>query len=368
MADNMAHKNVLFILPALEAGGAERVLITLMNGIDRKRFIPSLLSVRGEGTLQDLLARDIPFYSLDQKLKPATLLPLYRQIKALKPDIVVATMAHMNFAVLVLAPLFPKTKFIVREAITPSFLLEKYSALKPFITQLYKVLYKRADLVLSPTAKVFEEFEHLMDLHLPRTHVLKNPVHMNTIEAAIKSAEIEKQSDTLRFIACGRLHPQKGFDRLIKALGKQKFQPAHTSNWRLDILGEGEERAHLESLIAKYHLQDHVFLSGLVRPPFPYFAAADAFVLPSRFEGLPNVALESLACGTPVISMAEAGGIDEIALEHKDDVLIVDTIEGFVEAMRQVTPKRDNASPSLLAQPYYEEEVVRSFEQLLDGV
>lgn len=367
MSDDTRRKRVLFVLPALDAGGAERVLITLMNGLDRRRYKPVLLSVRGQGALQHLVSVSTPFYGLNQGLSAFSYLPLLRQIKALKPDIIVSTMSHMNFAILALKPLFPQTRFIVREAITPSFFLQKYARWSSLLKFAYKTLYPLADLVLSPTQKVFDEFNRDMNLTLPQARVLKNPVHVETIRKAIHLPPAqEERKTTVHFLACGRLGKQKGFDQLIEKLDQLNIP----YDWKLDILGEGAERPYLEELIAQKGLEDKVFLKGLVIPPYSYFAAADCFLLPSRFEGLPNVVLEALACGTPVIATATSGGIDEIACDcDQSRVNIVKDMDQFMQAMQKITPnpKTQIAAP-LLATCYDRTHVLENFDALLQDV
>ncbi|MCI5059448.1 MAG: glycosyltransferase [Alphaproteobacteria bacterium] len=353
---------VLFVLPALEAGGAERVLITLMNNIDREKYEPVFLSVRGEGTLQYLIDPAIPFHSLGQKLSCSSVSTLFRKVKEIGPDVVVSTMAHMNFALLSLKRFFPQTRFIVREAITPSFLLQKYKLRGAGIKALYKNLYPRADLVLSPSQIIFDEFTHDLGMSSSNFQLLRNPVDEEKIRRKLEWDHTPEK--TLRFVACGRLGKQKGFDRLIKRLSG--FKPS--CDWRLDILGEGLERPYLESLIVKNKLENNVFLRGLIKEPYSDFARADCFLLPSRFEGLPNVALESLACGTPVIATRESGGIAEIAAEAPAGaVTIVDNMDGFMAKMERVEPlSKTTPALSLLPKTYQKQAVFTHFGEILD--
>ena len=80
----------------------------------------------------------------------------------------------------------------------------------------------------------------------------------------------------------------------------------------LTIIGEGPLRESLEQLAADSGVAQQVRFVGFQRNPYPFLARADAFVLSSRFEGFPNVVLEALACGTPVIATPAPGGVAEI--------------------------------------------------------
>ena len=358
---------ILFMLPALMAGGAERVLITFANHIaSQEHYKTSLISISNQGDLKNLISPQVSFHCLNQKLSILSLPHIYRTLRDIQPDIVITTMAHMNFAALALKPFFPKTKFIVREAITPSFLFEKYKIGGALIKCLYKSLYPKADIILSPTQKVFDEFTNDLKMTSEHFHVLPNPVDLEHIHNKITNAPQEKDAATVQFVACGRLGKQKGFDRLIKHLGKADMPHP----WSLKILGEGAEKPYLEQLIKEHNLENKITLAGLIRPPFAHFAAADCFLLPSRFEGLPNVVLESLASGTVVIATKESGGIDEIAKEATNNtVQIVETMEEFIEAAKKITAKPYNiAKPSLLPQHYEKSRVIDTFDTILKQV
>jgi len=354
---------VLFVLPSLSAGGAERVLITLMNGLDRARFTPSFISVIPKGTLQQLIDKDIPVRNLGQGGVIRAIPKLYVALREARPDIVISTMAHMNFALLLLRPFFPKTKFIVREAIVPSFILETHPLLAPILKQAYGILYRQAEAVISPSQIIIDEFEDDLMIDGLRHVLLYNPVNTVLINEKLNASINTNDTQTIRFVASGRLHHQKGFDRLILSL--KDFRPAKL--WHLSILGEGEQREELESLIETLNLGNNIKLVGHVENPWPHYASADAMLLPSRWEGMPNVALESLACGTPVIAMHEAGGINEIAQQAEQDaVRIANSMQEFIAMMSAPLPQKQ-AGKSLLPSRFEQNSIIDSFQKLLQS-
>ena len=101
----LQRSKIVFVLPALVSGGAERVLITLMNGIDKDKYEPVFLSINNEGELKYLIDETICFHCLNKKLSLSAMPSIYFKLKDLKPDIVISTMVHMNFAMLALKPL-----------------------------------------------------------------------------------------------------------------------------------------------------------------------------------------------------------------------------------------------------------------------
>src|SRR6185369_7788029 len=118
-------------------------------------------------------------------------------------------------------------------------------------------------------------------------------------------------------VACGRLKALKGFDYLLDALVEvRKTIPA--SLW---IIGEGEQRAALETKIKRLRLEDSVKLLGFQQNPFKYMAAADLFVLSSLYEGFGNVIVEAMACGVPVVATDCPYGPGEIIEDGKNGIL-----------------------------------------------
>jgi glycosyltransferase involved in cell wall biosynthesis len=358
---------IMFVLPALEAGGAERVMITLANGLSRTEFDPSMVVVRKRGALENMISPDIRVSGLKGVRVETSIFQLWAKIRKENPDVVVSTMAHMNFALLLLRSFFPKVKFIVREAITPSFLLQgRPLAQQVLIRFLYRLLYPKADLVLSPAARILDEMREFLGVSLPqqKTVVLPNPVDVEILRS---TPARRKEGSGVRFICSGRLHPQKGFDRLIESLAG--FE--RPGGWHLTILGEGTEREKLEVLVRKHNLQDHITLAGYRAEPWGEVAGADVFLLPSRWEGLPNVVLESLAVGTPVIAMKEAGGVAEIAAAAKPgDVVVAKSMADFINTMKNIsiTPIPPEGRESILPEMFRKETVLSLFSALLRGV
>ena len=168
----------------------------------------------------------------------------------------------------------------------------------------------------------------------------------------------------VRFVAAGRLSHQKGFDRLLEWIARL------SPDVHLTILGEGAERPLLEGRIAALNLDDRVDLRGFDPNPWTYYAGADAFLLPSRWEGMPNAALEALACGTTVIAMSEAGAVRQIAEEATPGAItIAETDDEFVRAMQDFSARGElRLRDSRLPESFRPGSVGQSFERLLDSV
>src|SRR5262249_54323180 len=120
-------------------------------------------------------------------------------------------------------------------------------------------------------------------------------------------------------VAAGRLSPEKGFDILLAAMPAVRRRLPHT---QLAILGDGPLLDDLTLQAQKLDVMDAVTFKGFQQNPWPFFCHADLLVLSSRYEGLPNVLLEALALGTPVVAADCPGGIREVQRFCPEIVLV----------------------------------------------
>jgi glycosyltransferase involved in cell wall biosynthesis len=157
-----------------------------------------------------------------------------------------------------------------------------------------------ADAVVSVSNGVADDLAQCAGVPREDITVIHNGVVTTNVDrlASAEPAHPWFAGETPVIVAMGRLVPQKDFKTLLAALASVQDSCCA----RLLVLGEGPMRAELESLATSLGLADRVAFPGFVDNPWPYLSRADLFVLSSRFEGLPNVIVEALACGTPVVS------------------------------------------------------------------
>jgi glycosyltransferase involved in cell wall biosynthesis len=158
-------------------------------------------------------------------------------------------------------------------------------------------------------------------------HVIPNPVRY-----AVRSRRNERASQEL--VAVGRLVRQKGFDILISSFAE--IARAHPK-WTLVIYGEGSDRSALETQISKLSMTSQISLAGVSHDIEEIYAGADLFVLPSRFEGYPNVLLEALAAGCPVIATDCPGATAHILQGGRYGVLVpAEDVHALAEALNRL--------------------------------
>lgn len=158
-----------------------------------------------------------------------------------------------------------------------------------------------------------------------------NPFPVKEIETLAEAFEVEYQD---YFIHVGRFSHVKRHDRLIEAYAKSGVENP------LLLVGKGgaKESERINNLISQHGVEGKVILCGFKNNPFPYIRHAIALLLTSEFEGLPTVIVESLICGTPVISYDCPSGPKEILLGKLDEYLIaVGDSDAFADKIRQLS-------------------------------
>jgi glycosyltransferase involved in cell wall biosynthesis len=184
-------------------------------------------------------------------------------------------------------------------------------------------LYPKADGIVAPSADIVRDLREKIGLRsdMFALRIIPNPVDVAFIRKRAREEparpDLIPDSEPL-VIGVGRLARQKNYPLLIRSFAKVRQRlPA-----RLLLLGEGPERKHLESIVAELHLDNDVFLAGVVRNPFPYMVRASAFALSSEEEGFGLVLVEALACGCPIVATRCPGGPREILENGRVGILI----------------------------------------------
>lgn len=356
---------VLFVLPNLHGGGAERVTLTLAGSLDRSVWDPALAVCSAEGALKGSLDSSIPLYDLATPSVRAALPALIRLIRKLKPRILFSTLTHLNLAVGVIRPFLPPSvRIIAREGNLPSQSLQ-YESRPRLYKAAYRMLYRSFDEVVAQSEKMRNDMiKH--GLSGDRLQVIRNPVDCDRIlSLSGESGSPVWPAGGARLLAAGRLDRQKGFDILLKALS------AMERDWSLVVLGEGGERDSLETLTAELSLDERVRFPGFEANPYRWMAAADLFVLPSRYEGFPNVLLEALCCGTPVAAFSGDTSADEIVRDGIDGFLAEsESEESLKDAVERVLDSDfDTVALRLGAEERFgARHIVRQYERLFSQV
>lgn len=367
--DTAAVMRPLFIVSDLEVGGAQRVVVTVLRHLSRKGHKPHLAVVTQKGPLSSDLPGEITTHELKARRVRFSFIRVLRLCWAIRPDVVISTVGHLNILLLLLKPFMPKgTAVVIREANTPSIRLKhtRHPRLYGFC---YRNFYPFSDKLVCNCRYMKEDLVSHFGAASNRISVIQNPVDVKRISSQILSETDPYPPDRIHIVSVGRLQYQKGFDLLLRSF-KQCL--GNISGVHLTIVGEGPERDRLRSMTADLGISEEVTFTGQKQPPFAYMAHADFLVCASRWEGSPNAVLESLACGTPVLAFDCPGGVSEIVEEGRNGWLVpAEDINGMTEKMSEIIAERSwlgMKGRNLLPSEYLIENVIRRWEDVLQKI
>jgi len=337
-------KKIAFFIPSLEVGGAEKVFLNVGNEMVRRGLAVDFVLVRKRGEYIEELDHKISVISAKRPSFPGTFFCLLKYIKKEKPDVVISSIWYCNFInILITRMTGSHNSCLIRETSHP---LRFYESLSVWIRWVYKIYwfsYKWADFIICPSRKIAEFFYESYLITDKNIKIINNPADIKMIhKLARKTPEHPwiKSNQYNTVISVGRLNNAKAFDDLIRAC-----KLLGTDNWRLIILGEGEERSALERLISELKIDGQVDLYGFESNPYSYMKHADVFVLSSRFEGMPNTLIEALICGATIVATNCDSGPSEILEDGRNGQLVeVGNIEALSNAIRDRIEKEDVAS------------------------
>ena len=353
--------SIIFILPDLETGGAERIVTTIANHLPREKFEPKILLLRKEGGYLELLKEDVEIIDLKIQRIRNSLIPILKEIKIRKPDIVFSGFGEINAYLSLFIKLFPKTKFIARETnvVSQHVTRKEIRFFYKFYNNFHKIICQSDDM----------QNDLIENFNIEKEKIIKinNPVDFEFIEEKLKiSTKPESfKSDFKNIVAIGNLSARKGFDNLLKVFSHLKNEKIH-----LHILGDGRDKEVLHQVKSDLKLEN-VFFYGQQKNPYQFLKFADLFILSSRYEGFPNVLLEAGACGTFSLANNCKGGITEI-IQHKINGEISD-IENHEEFARKIveTLKKDhdsNAIKNSIKNRFSKEIILEKYIHILENI
>jgi len=319
--------SVIFILPDLETGGAERIITTIANHLSRDKFEPKILLLRKEGGYLKLLKDDVEIIDIKTERIRHSLKPILKEIYRRKPDIVFSGFGEVNAYMSLFIKLFPQVKFIARETNVVSQHVTK-KEIKFFYT-----FYNNYHQIIAQSDDMMNDL--INNFKVSRSKIIKinNPVDFDFINEKLLNSN---KPESFRYnyknvVAIGNLSARKGFDNLLKVFSRLKNE-----NIILHILGDGKDREILHQMKDFLGLKNIVF-HGRQENPYQFLKYADLFILSSRYEGFPNVLLEAGACGTYSLANNCPGGINEIIQNDiNGEIGNIDNHEDFAQKIRLI--------------------------------
>jgi len=325
---------LLLTISSYEIGGVSSVAKNLLDALDRTKFEVSFLAEKIQQNHYPI-PDDVRVVDLEIRPKHTFFGKVFNMlghirnfrntVASIRPDIVFS-LSYTTSCYLLLRPIRSLEEKVLIGEYSENFFVKpiKSSPRQIIFRIIYKTLmiftYRRASRIIVVSASIGRHLEKLCILKSNRTKVISTPVNVSDIKRRAKEPILDYvfQKDFLYISLLSRLSPEKGINYLLEAFAKlrQNIQS------KLLIIGDGSSRSDLENTAKALNINEDVVFMGYKDNPFKYLKNTDMFVLPSLYEGFPNVVLESYACDVPVIATRCVDGIEEVIKDGRDGILV----------------------------------------------
>lgn len=306
-------RKLALFMPSFRGGGAERAMVMLAQGFAARRISVDVLVAQNEGPNAPPPTDGLRIVDLKAPRVLRALPALVRYLRREAPFAMMSALSHVNVVAVWAHSLSGvATRIAVSEHTTAS-LSSAYDERKRarLLPVFMRPTYRKADAIVAVSDGVADDLSSLLGLERSRITRIYNPVvtpRLNLLAEQPLNHPWFMPGQPPVVLGAGRLTSAKDFPTLLQAFAAVRARrPA-----RLVILGEGEERPRLQALARVLAIEAHLEMPGYTSNPYQYMKRAAVFVLSSRWEGLGNVLVEAMACGTPVVSTDCPNGPREI--------------------------------------------------------
>ena len=363
-------KKILFIIPNLGGGGAEKVLVNLVNALPPEKYEITVRTIFGKGVNERFLNSNIkysslfPFqtikgYSLIQKIFSPRL--LYKLLVHDKYDYEIAYLQHVATRILGGSDSNAKK---YGWSHTLHLTSNSYRSNNEFLN-----IYQSLDGIGFVSENALKDFCNSYFTH-PNGRVVHNVINYDLI---IKQGEdnipITLDKNKINLCSVGRLSKEKGFIRLIKILGE--LYSKGLSNWHLYIIGTGSELDALASLAKELGIESSITLLGFHSNPHKFVSKMDLFVCSSFTEGYSTAVTESMILGTPVLT-TDCSGMHEIIGNSKAGIIVPNTSTDLKKGLKQILSNPGiliemKKMASIRGKDFNIKSLVNEFENFIEG-
>lgn len=329
---------ILFFIPGLSEGGAEKVMRSLVNHMDQEQFEITVQTIDQYDPSQ-FLAKGIRYKAINRcKTRWGRKLFSYWFRLCAELNLAYRFFVKDDYDIEVAYLETAATKIIAqstnKDAVKIAWVhcdLSKKEGIQEARDKI-RSQYEKFDRIVCVSEDTKKGFQNLFGTDFDPV-VLPNVIDDDEIRRkADESVLHKKEPDTLRLIAVGRLTQQKNFAYLIEACGKLRDSGC---SFHLDILGEGPEQSNLEQQISTLELGEYVTLQGFVSNPYPWIKQADIVVCSSKYEGISTVVQEALILGKPVVT-TPCTGMTELLGKSEYGMIVDDSEDGLYTGLSQM--------------------------------
>jgi glycosyltransferase involved in cell wall biosynthesis len=332
-------KKVIFFIESFIVGGAEKVLIDIVNNLDAEKYDITVCSIfkhsvyKGyNSTFETPFAKHVKYkFLINNKNRIAYL--LFNYLLARIPHLLYSLLVGDKYDTVVAFYEGTPTYWVANAKLAKA----KKIAWLHTSTELSQNGKSKSELekqnneyssfehIVAVSQDVAKSFTNLFTEQKEKIKVINNPINTEIIrKKATAPIDITKGNETT-FVCVGRLNEVKGYDRWLKVLLNLKNRGYNFTSW---IIGGGDSKPYQE-FIDNNNLQENVKLLGHKDNPYPYIMAADWVACPSRIEGLSTVVMEALVLGKPIMA-TDCPGMKEL-LGDNEYGIVVDNNEKAIE-------------------------------------
>lgn len=368
-------KKILFLINTLRDGGAEKILVDIVNNLDPEKYDIEVRLIYTRGVYFDRLNSNIKLSFISGRLESFRAKIVSKMLPALSSeclhrlfiwdtyDIEVAFLEGYATKIVAGAPKETRKIAWVHCDVTKT----------EWINGVYKTdvgfsnCYRKIDETICVSKSVKEAFIERFG-EVTKLTVKYNPVDDKKIrELSREEISLQPKANKITLVSIGRMTYPKRFIRLLTAVNNLLKQGYKIELW---LLGEGEQRKELEAFVQEQGIQDAVTFTGYLKNPYPYLRQADLYVCSSIYEGFSTAATEALVLGTPVLTtdvsgMREMMGDSEYGfITENDDIAFENGLRKLLDHPELLAHYRKMAQKR---SGYFEmENRLKEIEELLD--
>ena len=344
-------------------------MLDIATGLAEREVPVDLVLVRAEGEYLSQVPDGVRVVDLNSHRTAASFLKLAGYLRRERPDALLSTLAHANVVALITKLLFARRLcVVVRVESTFTEMYDDVTFRQRQTLRVLKWLLPSADGIVAVSQGVADDLRSIVPTDSQKITAIPNPVVTPDLDGKAREPVEHpwfNDDSTPVVLSVGRLSSEKDHPTLLRAFAEVVRSRAA----RLVILGEGPERESLLEMAERLEVSQQVDLPGFKVNPFAYMSKASALVLSSRYEGFPNVLVQAMACGTPVVSTDCRSGPREILQDGKWGHLV--PVGDWRQMARAILETLDNPVPAdrliSRASAYSAEASVDRYMEILTG-
>ena len=286
-------------------------------------------------------------------------------VKNIDPDIIFPWMGYLNAYLAFCKPMFAdKIVWLCRESTIPSLMNPNYRF--PKLYSFFYKFYNRYSYIICQSGYMAKDLELNFNIKKERLVVINNPVDFEKVTLSLKAPVVKPVApeNSINLLYVGSLNKWKRVHLLIEAL---ILLP---ENYYLTIVGNGTEYENIQAMTVKNNISGRIRFILDCNNPYPYYAASNCLLLCSEFEGFPNVALESMASGCPVIGFNIKGGANEILENYGGFIVPGDMVSDFAKSILNVCEKQAIDKDKIIAfckEKYDLKKIMGQYQSVITG-